>query len=64
MKIKLFPYFLRSTPPYNICIFNVISKDQPALIHSQWQRVANHYWKIWAKKNRLSTLFWKTSNVC
>nr|DAS24585.1 MAG TPA: hypothetical protein [Caudoviricetes sp.] len=35
-------------------IFKVFFKDQPAPIHSQWQQLANHYWKIWAKKNRLS----------
>nr|DAE91660.1 MAG TPA: hypothetical protein [Caudoviricetes sp.] len=38
--------------------------DQPALIHSQWQRVANHYWKIWAKKIGFPFNFRKTSNVC
>nr|DAF10248.1 MAG TPA: hypothetical protein [Caudoviricetes sp.] len=38
--------------------------DQPALLHSQLQQLANHYWKIWAKKIGFPFKFWKTSNAC
>lgn len=60
----ILPLIEKTAPPYKKSQKIKNLKDQPALIHSQWHELVNHYWKNQDKKKKLSFNFEKSSNFC